>query len=885
LTTPSRESVPLALAVLLAAVTAAPAASLGGSSVDRVVLDNGLTVLLLPEPGSRLVSVGMMYTVGAKNEAAGTTGLAHYAEHMNFRATARFPGHEITEAITRRGGRWTGYTWIDQTFFQTTLAKEHLGLALDIEADRMGGALYDEKDFASERTSVVAELRSYDDAHSLLYDEVLGAALLVHPYRNNTIGWLTDVEAVTRDAAYSFYRRFYTPRNAVLVVGGDFDRKDALAQIEAHFSARPPGDAPTHVATIEPPQSGERRVTVRKPGPRGEVLIAFPAPSLDDPDFPAMVLFDALFAGGKGLWFLRSYPERPDALLERAVVASGAAREVKTAFQASLYPYVYTLSATISSGDGLAAAEKALFGAVETASSLPFTGADLERARREVRAGMARDLDSLAGRVHQLAFFEVSGGYEHLAALESRLEATSLDAVRAFARARLTRDKATVGWYWPTPGVPVFASGQAPARAVGTTTETREEPAPARPGPAAPATFRLANGLTVHVTSNPASRLVALRGRIDAGTIYEPRPGMAALAERLYAGATRAEGSLPLAFGLDDDPAETEAARFITFHASGLPDDLEGLARAVARGFGAAESGFDAARRAALERARAAETDTSASMTSRARALLFPSASPLARPAAGASESLESLDAPGVLAFFRHRVVPARTELSIAGPLPLAEVERRLGAAFKETPSPGARPSPSAAPATLVAAKGPAAWTVVPVPRPDAAQNEIDVVVAGDRSRPHDPAATSLLLYLLGETFYSGRLGRALVEPGLVYSVQATLEEAPGLPGYLRVRTAAARENTGEVLRRIRAILEDAAHGSFTAAELAEAKDYLRGKAARAGDGALLAATRALASSSPGPGFETISLEQLNDTARRLLSRGAPLAFVGGPGE
>ena len=471
--TVSRGRGPLALLVLLGVTSAAPARASAGGAAERVVLANGLTVLLLPEPGSGLVSVGMMYTVGAKNEAAGTTGLAHYAEHMNFRATTKFPGHEITEAITRLGGRWTGYTWIDQTFFQTTLAKEHLALALDIEADRMGGALYDEKDFAVERTSVIAELRSYDDPHSLLYDEVLAASLLVHPYRNNTIGWLTDVEAVTRDVAYAFYRRFYTPRNAVLVVGGDFDRESALRGIEERFATRVAGDVDTHVATVEPPQSGERRVTVRKPGPHAEVLIAFPAPALRDPDFPAMVLFDALFAGGKGLWFLRSYPERPEAPLERAAMASGTAREVRTAFQASRYPYVYTVRATTPSGEGLEAAERALFGAVETAPSLEWTEADLARARREVRAGIARDLDSLAGRVHQLAFFEVSGGYEHLAALESRLEATGLEAVRAFARTRLTRDKATVGWFWPTPGVPVFASGQAPARSVGPTVETR----------------------------------------------------------------------------------------------------------------------------------------------------------------------------------------------------------------------------------------------------------------------------------------------------------------------------------------------------------------------------------------------------------------------------
>ena len=117
------------------------------------------------------------------------------------------------------------------------------------------------------------------------------------------------------------------------------------------------------------------------------------------------------------------------------------------------------------------------------------------------------------------------------------------------------------------------------------------------------------------------------------------------------------------------------------------------------------------------------------------------------------------------------------------------------------------------------------------------------MAVPGDRSRAHDRAATSLLLYLLGETYYSGRLGRALVEPGLVYSVWTTLEEAPGLPGYLLVRTAASKENTAEVLRRIRDVLEGAARGAFTDDELREAKAYLRGKAARQRDGAILAAT------------------------------------------
>jgi predicted Zn-dependent peptidase len=123
------------------------------------------------------------------------------------------------------------------------------------------------------------------------------------------------------------------------------------------------------------------------------------------------------------------------------------------------------------------------------------------------------------------------------------------------------------------------------------------------------------------------------------------------------------------------------------------------------------------------------------------------------------------------------------------------------------------------------------------------------------------------------------------VEPGLVYSVWTTLEEPVGLPGYLLVRTAASRENTPEVLRRIRSVLEEAARGTFVAGELEEAKAYLRGKAVRRRDGAVSAAALVLEERAPGPSPEDVTLEQLNDTARRLLARGAPLALVGGPRE
>ena len=877
------------LASSAALLLAAPPAALSVPllEVQRHVLDNGLVVLLAPEPGSPLVSVGMMYSVGARDEAAGGTGLAHYVEHMCFRATRNFPGREPTEGITRVGGRWTGYTWIDQTFYQATVPAAGLDRLLDLERDRMTDAIHDPEEFAQERSSVIAELRSYDSPHALLYDEVLATSFQLHPYRNNTIGFLTDVEAVTRDDAWRFYRRYYHPNNAVLAVGGGIDAESVLQKVRARFGPLPAAGEATDVRAVEPPQSGERRVTVRKPGPNAEVLVAFRAPALADPDFPAMVLFDALLAGGKGLRFLREYTAPAETPLVQALVRSGKATRALTAFQASRYPYVYTVRVDVAEEAGLKPAEDALFEALAATVSQNHSEEELRRARRQAQARMAEDLDTLAGRMHQLAFFEVSGGYHHLIEMDGRLERVTRDDLARFGRDRLAREQATVGWFMPTPGVPVFVSAQAvppspPPSKTGTTLPANLLPSPAT------SSFRLANGVRVAVSPLPRSSLVALRGRIEAGSAFDGRAsGLAALAVSFLDLRQDGEAAAPrLTWTLDEDPAAASNARYLSFAASCLPDELPALLRSVASSLARAVAhpsadDFAAARRSALERAREAASSLETALVARAREALFPAGSPLKSPPWAERAALERFRPEALGAFLRVHATASRLELALAGAIDATEARRLVEDALG-----GLGSGAGTRLASLSPAHGPAGWTEIPVVHPDKAQNQILIAWPGDRSRPWDFAATRLLLYLLGETHYAGRLGRALVEPGLVYSVQATLEEVPGVPGFLAVRTAASRSDTPEVLRRIRGILEEAARGRFTQAELDEAKTYLRGKRLRERDGALATAEALLddLAAVPGPTPDAITLAQLNDTARRLFARGAPLALIGGPG-
>ncbi len=852
-------------ALALVLVAAAPGAAHAGlDGVQKEVLANGLTVLLLPEPGSRFVSVGTMYRVGAKNEAAGTTGLAHYCEHMNFRATRRFPGAEITESITRRGGRWSGYTWIEQTWYRATMGRDALDHLLDLEKDRMTEALYAPADFDQERTSVLAELHSYDDPQSVLYDSVLAASFEVHPYRNNTIGYPSDVEGVTRDEAYRFYRRFYHPNNAVLVVAGDLEPAATLGRIRERFAALPAAGETTETRTVEPLQTGPRRVTVRKPGPHARLIVAFRAPALLDPDFPVLVLLDALVGGGKGSRLLEDYPAPPRTPLGEAL--GGLVTAWKTGWQASRQPYVYTFSVSVPDASGLAAAEKAVFDLLAAAAEKQWTETEKSVAIRQVRRGWARDLDEQGERIHQLAFFEVAGSWRELLDLPARLERVSPEDLRRFVRERLHPDRATVGWFTPTH----VAEAPAPRASATISVPPVEPPHASPPTPlAGPRSFDLAGGASLTVAPVGGTSLVAMRGRFETAPVRE---GVLALAvEHLSQPSAGEDQTVPaLGWVLIDDPEAPVNGHAIEVTAAGLPDDVPGLLRVLAGRLRAPLPEGDAwerLRESARRRAEEKEGTLDTALLARARQELFPAEAPASRPPWGTPAALGAIRREEVVRFLKQGLGPLR--LVVAGAVQPENVRR--AALILPTAAAQIRAVPS------LQARGPAQWTERRVAWPTAAQNALLVAWPGDRSRPADLVATAALLYLLGETGYAGRLGKALVEPGLVYSVRATLEGE-----LLVVRTAAASKDTREVLRRTREILEGAGSGAFTEAELAEAKAYLKGKAARGREGALASARTLAEGEADSP--EGLTLAQLNDTARRLFARGAPLALVGGPG-
>jgi zinc protease len=421
-------------------------------AVRESELDNGLRILVQPVYTAPLVSVWCWYRVGSRDEMPGQTGVSHWVEHMNFKGTTNIPRDQMKGIVERFGGMWNGYTWIDQTTYLETAGREALDQMLFIEAERMANGLFEPQECESERTVIISELQGGEnDPEQVLDTEVTATAFRAHPYRHPTIGWLDDLRSMTRDDLYSHYRRHYVPNNATLVVVGDVDTDDVLRRAEQHFGAIPAGRPARRAAISEPPQLGERRVVVERQGTTAYLKVAYHAPAATDADFFPMLVLDAVLTGAKGvnLWssFRVPAPQRK-ARLYTALVERGLATAAAGALVPTSHPFLYTLSFTATEGVALANLEDAALSAIEDAR-VRIDEQELARAKRQLRARLVFENDSVTNLAHQLGYFETVVGPGFYPQLQSRIDSVTLDQVLDVARRRLGKSNRTIGWFNP----------------------------------------------------------------------------------------------------------------------------------------------------------------------------------------------------------------------------------------------------------------------------------------------------------------------------------------------------------------------------------------------------------------------------------------------------
>lgn len=413
----------------------------GGIEAYRLK-SNGLQVLLLPEAAAPVVTFMVTYHVGSRNETAGLTGATHFLEHLMFKGTERFHkrhGTSIFNTLQRVGAQINATTWFDRTNYYELLPKEHLPLAVEIEADRMRGALIDPDDMESERTVILNEFdRGENKPLRKLNHAVWSSAFIAHPYHHPTIGWRSDIEHATPDGLRHFYDTYYWPNNATVSIIGDIDRAEALHLVDEWFGRMPrsPDPLPT-IHTREPEQQGERRVTVRRPGQLGALMLAYKSPHALHKDADALDVLSMVLCSGKGS---RLYRRLTDQGLTAQVGASGS----------RLYdPGLFYMFALLVPGRTHEEVEAAILEEIRRLQEKGVTDAEVQRAKNQLRAEEAFGRDGPYAIASQLNEAIAAGDWRLYTTYLDRIAQVTAADVQRVAQEYLLDDTRTVGWYVP----------------------------------------------------------------------------------------------------------------------------------------------------------------------------------------------------------------------------------------------------------------------------------------------------------------------------------------------------------------------------------------------------------------------------------------------------
>jgi zinc protease len=418
--------------------------------IQKTVLANGLTVVVREMHHAPVASFWVWYRVGSRNEGGGVTGISHWVEHMLFKGTPAFPRGEFDKAIAREGGIFNGMTWIDFTTYFETLPADRIALALQVESDRMVNAVFDAEEVDLERTVVISERQgSENNPEFLLSEAVLAAAFQAHPYHHSVIGWQADLETMTREQLYDHYRMHYAPNNAIVAVAGDVEAGAMVAEIDRLFGSFPRGPQRANAATAEPPQRGERRVSVEGPGSTSYIEISFRAPRAVDDDFYPMVVLDTILGGAKGMSVWGGGTTNRSSRLYRALVETGLASSVDCGMSSTVDPYLFTFSATVREGRSLPEVEAALSAQIERVLAQPVEQAELDKAIKQSRAQFAFSSESVTDQAHWLGFSEVIADTDWFEGFLGRLAAVTAEDVQRAAQAYLRPSLRNVGWYLP----------------------------------------------------------------------------------------------------------------------------------------------------------------------------------------------------------------------------------------------------------------------------------------------------------------------------------------------------------------------------------------------------------------------------------------------------
>jgi zinc protease len=428
---------------LLIVLLLAPSAARAADPVVAATLDNGLRVLLLEDQRSPIVSFQMWYRVGSRNEHRGSTGIAHFLEHMMFKGTPTHGPKQFARLVEENGGQDNAFTSQDVTSYYVDIAADKLDLVIDLEADRMQNLLLDPKEIASEREVVIEErrTRTEDDPSGFLGEEVSSIAFKAHPYGAPIIGWMDDIKRVTPEEIRAFYKTYYVPNNAILVAVGAFRAADALEKIKKRFGRIPRGKVPPPILAVEPAPNGERRVLVKKQAELPIVYMAWHVPNYQSDDSVALEVLSTILSGGRASRLYR------DLVYQRQLALEAGGDNAYF----SVDPNLFWFWATPMPGQTPEKLETELSAHMERLKTEPVTDEEMARAKNQMEAAFVYQDDSIHQRASMLARFELLGDYALKDTFLTKVRAITAADLMRVARAWFPPERKSVGVLVPKP--------------------------------------------------------------------------------------------------------------------------------------------------------------------------------------------------------------------------------------------------------------------------------------------------------------------------------------------------------------------------------------------------------------------------------------------------
>ncbi len=408
--------------------------------ITEYKLENGLRVLLFPDQSKQTITVNITYLVGSRHEGYGETGMAHLLEHLVFKGT---PKHKnIPQELTEHGTAPNGTTSADRTnYYESfTATDENLRWALDLEADRMVNSFIAKKDLDSEMTVVRNEFEMGENQPiAILYQRVMSTAYLWHNYGKSTIGSRSDLENVPIDNLQAFYRKYYQPDNAVLLVAGKFDEAKTLAYVHEYFSPIPkPSRVLPKTYTQEPTQDGERLVTLRRVGDVQGVIAVYHSPAGPHPDSAALSILTHVLS------------DSPSGRLYKAMVEPKKASFVGAFSPQQHDPGAATFIAVVRQESALEDARETMVKTIESITANPPTKEEVERARTALLKNIELTLNSAKNVGLFMSEYIAQGDWRLFFLQRDRLRKVTVEDVQRVAAAYLKPSNRTVGLFMPT---------------------------------------------------------------------------------------------------------------------------------------------------------------------------------------------------------------------------------------------------------------------------------------------------------------------------------------------------------------------------------------------------------------------------------------------------